>query len=136
MKFTTACRWVISLSLTSLLFAIVGTVPAHSQLAAAPGSVGSHPGGSQETLIPPKPKGGSPADGTKRSMRPSDVPDQTTAPNVQARALEERLRRGQIERPIAQSQISDWLEQLHSGSKERSTGETVPGQSVQGMPPD
>ena len=69
-------------------------------------------------------------------MRPSDVPDQTTAPSVRARALEERLRRGQMERPIAQSQISDWLEQLHSGSVEHSTGDTAPGQSAQGIVPD
>jgi len=135
MKSMTACSWVITLSLMIILSAVVGIVPAHSQSAVAPGSVGSHPGGSQETLIPPKPRGSHP-DGTKRSMRPSDVPDQTTVPNVQARALEERLRRGQIERPIAQSQVSDWLEQLHSGSVERSTGDTVPGQSAQGIVPD
>ena len=135
MKSTTAGSWVITLSLMIILSAVVGIVPAHSQSAVAPGSVGSHPGGSQETLIPPKPRGSHP-DGTKRSMRPFDVPDQTTAPNVQARALEERLRRGQIERPIAQSQVSDWLEQLHSGSVERSTGDTVPGQSAQGIVPD
>ena len=135
MKSTTACSWVITLSLMIILSAVVGIVPAHSQSAVAPGSVGSHPGGSQETLIPPKPRGSHP-DGTKRSMRPFDVPDQTTVPNVQARALEERLRRGQIERPIAQSQVSDWLEQLHRGSVERSTGDTVPGQSGQGIVPD
>src|SRR6185369_3683419 len=92
--------------------------------AVAPGSVGSHPGGSQETLIPPKPRGSHP-DGTKRSMRPFDVPDQTTVPNVQARALEERLRRGQIERPIAQSQVSDWLEQLHSCTVGQSSAQPV-----------
>ena len=136
MKSMTACSWVITLSLMIILSAVVGIVPAHSQSAVAPGSVGSHPGGSQETLIPPKPKDGSHAAGSKRSIRPSDVPDQTTAPNVQARALEERLRRGQVERPIAQSQVSDWLEQLHSGSVERSTGDTVPGQSGQGIVPD
>jgi len=135
MKSTTACSWVITLSLMIILSAVVGIVPAHSQSAVAPGSVGSHPGGSQETLIPPKPRGSHP-DGTKRSMRPFDVPDQTTVPNVQARALEERLRRGQVDRPIAQSQVSDWLEQLHSGSVERSTGDTVPGQSAQGIVPD
>jgi hypothetical protein len=135
MKSPTACRWVITLSLTSILFAVMDTVPAHSQSATAPGSVGSHPGGSQETLIPPKPRD-SHSDGTKRSMRPSDVPGQTTAPNARARALEERLRRGQMERPIAQGEISDWLEQLHSGSVERSTGDTVPGQSAQGIVPD
>jgi hypothetical protein len=135
MKYTTACRWVITLSLMSILSVVMASVPAYSQSATAPGSVGSHPGGGQEPLILPKPRD-SHSDGTKRSMRPADVPDQTTAPNVRARALEERLRRGQMERPIAQSQISDWLEQLHSGSVERSTGDTVPGQSAQGIAPD
>src|ERR1041384_2066969 len=65
MKSTTACSWAITLSLMIILSAVVGIVPAHSQSAVAPGSVGSHPGGSQETLIPPKPKGGSHPDGTK-----------------------------------------------------------------------
>jgi hypothetical protein len=41
-----------------------------------------------------------------------------------------------MERPIAQDHVSDWLEQLHSGSAEGSTGETAPGQSVQGNMPD
>jgi hypothetical protein len=135
MKATTSCSWVVTLSLMSILSAVVGTIPAHSQSAAAPGSVGSHPGGSQETLIPAKPRGSQP-DGVMRGRRPSDIPDQPPAPSVRARALEERLRRGQMERPIAQDQISDWLEQLHSGSAERSTGETAPGQSVQGIATD
>jgi len=37
-----------------------------------------------------------------------------------------------MERAIAQGQISDRLEQLHSGSAESATGETASGQSVQG----
>jgi hypothetical protein len=35
----------------------VGVTPAHSQSTAAPGSMGSPPGGSQETPIPAKPRG-------------------------------------------------------------------------------
>ena len=106
---------------------VVGSVPAYSQLAVAPGSVGSHPGGRQDAQSKPR---DSHTDGGKRSMHPSDIPDRTTPPNVQAGKLEERLRRGEMERPIAQSEISDWLEQLHSGSVERSPGETVPEQSA------
>jgi len=131
MKATTSCRWAIMLSLISMSAAVVGVTPVHSQSAAAPGSMGSRPGGSQETPIPAKPRGSHP-DGTMRSMRPSDIPGQTPVPSERTRALEERLRSGQMERPIAQGQISDWLEQLHSGSAESSTGETAPGQSVQG----
>ena len=111
--------------------AVVGVTPVHSQSAAAPGSMGSRPGGSQETPLPAKPRGFHP-DGTMRSMRPSDIPGQTLVPNERTRALEERLRSGQMERPIAQDHVSDWLEQLHSGSTEGPTGETPPGQSVQG----
>ncbi len=135
MKATTSCRWVVTLSLMSILSATAGAMPAHSQSAAIPGSVESRPGGSQETLIPAKPRGSQP-DGVMRNKRPPDIPDQTPAPSVRARALEERLRRGQMERPIAQGEISDRLEQLHSGSAEHSTGETTPGQSVQKIEPD
>lgn len=135
MKVATSCRWVFTLSLISISAAVVGVTPAHSQSAAAPGSVGSCPAGIQETLIPAKPRGSHP-DGTMRSMRPSDIPGQTPVPDERARALEERLRSGQMERPIAQDQISDWLERMHSGSAESSTGETAPGQSVQGNMPD
>ena len=56
MKATTSCSWVITLSLMSIFSAVVGAIPAHSQSAAAPGSVGSHPGGSQESLLSAKPR--------------------------------------------------------------------------------
>jgi hypothetical protein len=135
MKSTTSCRWVITLSLISMSSAVAVAIPAHSQSAATPESVESRPGGSHETPIPAKPRGSHP-DGTMRSMRPTDIPDQTPVPSERTRALEERLRSGQMERPIAQGQISDWLEQLHSGSAENATGETAPGQSDQGNKPD
>jgi hypothetical protein len=134
MKATMSHSWIITLSLGMFAASIVA-IPAHSPSAVAQGSVGSHPVGGQETPLPAKPRGAHP-DGTKRSMQPSDIPDQTPPPHVQARALEERLRRGQMDRPIAQGQISDWLEQLHSGSAESTTGETVSGQAVQGISPD
>ena len=135
MKATTSCCWVLTLSLMSVLCAVVGTIPAHAQPATAPEAVESHPGGSQETLIPAKPKGSRP-DGVMRNRRPLDIPDQTLALNVRARALEERLRRGEMERAIAQGEISNRLEQLHSGSAGGSPGQTAPGQSVQGNRPD
>jgi len=135
MKATPSCSWVTTLSLFSIFAAAVDATPAHSQSAVAPGSVGSHPSGGQETPLPANPRVAHP-DGTKRSLRPSDTPDQTPLPHVRARALEERLRRGQMDRPIAQGQISDWLEQLHSGSAESTAGEPVPGQSVQEIVPD
>jgi hypothetical protein len=135
MKATTSCNWVVALSLMSILSVVVGTMPAHSQPAGIAGSAESHPGERQETLIPAKPRGSHP-DGVMRSRRPPDIPDQTPAPNVRAQALEERLRRGEMERPIAQGEISDRLEQLHRGSAEHSTGETTAGRSVQRIEPD
>jgi len=131
MKATRLCSWFVTLSLMSILSAVVGAIPAHSQSATAPGAVESHPGGSQKTLIPAKPRSSQP-NGRMRNSRPSDIPIQTPAPNERVRILEERLRSGQMERPIAQGAVSDRLEQLHSGAAERSTGETAHGESVQG----
>ena len=131
MKATTVGKGLIRLSLIGIFAVVAGTIPVHSLSAAATGSVESHPGRSHETFIPAKPRGSQP-DGVMRNSRPSDITDQTPAPNVRARALEERLRSGQMERPIAQGEVSDRLEQLHSGSAGRSTGETDSGQSVQG----
>lgn len=137
MNTTTSCRWVFTLSLIGIFAAFMGTAPAYSQSAAAPGLVGSHPGKSRETPVPAKPRG-SPSDSSMQSMRPSDIPGipgQMTVPSERLRALEERLRSGHMERPIAQDQVSDRLEQFHSGSVERSTGDTTSRQSVQGDMP-
>lgn len=130
MNSMTSFRRIFTLSLISIFVAVVGIAPAYSQSAAAPGLVGSHPGKSRETPVPAKPRG-SPSDRAMKSMRPSDIPDQTTVPSERMRALEERLRSGQMERPIAQDQVSDRLERFHSGSVERSTGDTTSRQSVQ-----
>ncbi|HSF67144.1 MAG TPA: hypothetical protein VLA67_06905 [Nitrospiraceae bacterium] len=134
MNATTSFSRVLTLSLISTFVAVVGTAPAHSQSAPAPVSVGSHPGVRHETPLPTKPRAPR-TDGAMRSMRPSEMPGQTTPPNERMRALEERLRSGQMDRPIAQDQVSDRLEQLHSGSAERSTGDTSSRQSVQGDMP-
>jgi hypothetical protein len=90
-----------------------------------PGSVES-----PETSKPAKPQGSHSADAL-RSTRPPYPPGQTTVPGERSRALEERLRRGQMDRPVAQGQVSDRLEQLHSGTTESPTGHTDPGQSGQ-----
>jgi len=123
MKATTSCSWVVTLSLMSMLSTLAVSIPVHSQSAASSGSLESHTGGTQKIPIPAKPRSSQP-DGAMRNSRPSDIPDQIPAPNV--RALEERIRRGEMERPIAQAEISDRLEQLHSGSAGHSTNETTP----------
>lgn len=130
MKVTTWCRWFVTLSLVSLSAVVVSVMPAYSQSAASSGSVGSRPGGSHETPTPAKPRGSNP-NAPMRNMRPSDMPGQTPMPRERTQALEERLRNGQMEQPIAQGQISDRLEQLHRGSAESSTGDPATGQSVQ-----
>ena len=113
----------------TILSSVMSTTPVYSQSAVTPGSVKSHTGEHQEAVTPAKPKG-SPPDGSVRGRRPSDIPDQTPTPNVRARALEERLRRGQMERPIAQGEVSDRLEQLHSGAATSTTDDTVSGQAA------
>ena len=90
-----------------------------------PGSVES-----LETSKPAKP-GDSHSTDAIRSMRPPYLPSQTTVPSERTRALEERLRRGQMDRPVAQGQVSDRLEQLHSGTTETPTGHTDTGKSAQ-----
>jgi hypothetical protein len=130
MKPATSCRWFVTLSFVSLSAFVVSAPPADSQSLAGSGSLGSRPGGSHETHTQPKPKGSKPDSGI-RSMRPSDTPGQTLVPRDRTEALEERLRNGQMDQPIAQGEISDRLEQLHRGAGESSTGDTATGQSPQ-----
>ncbi len=130
MKVTMWCRGFVMRSLISLSAVVLSAPPAHSQSAAGSGSVGSPPAGSQETPAPTKPRGSKP-DATKRSVRPPDMPGQTPVPHERAEALEERLRNGQMDQPIAQGQISDRLEQLHRGSAESSNGDTATVQPAQ-----
>jgi hypothetical protein len=90
-----------------------------------PGSVES-----LETSKPAKPRGSHSADAI-RSTRPPYSPSQTMVLGERTRTLEERLRRGQMDRPVAQGQVSDRLEQLHRGGTEASTGNVDTGQSAQ-----
>ena len=131
MNATVSCRWLIALSLISI-FAVMAATPAPSRSAAGSGPVGSRPSGSHETSKPAKPRGTNPAD----TVRPPDLPGRPPVPRERAQALEERLRRGQMDEPIAQGRISDRLEQFHRGSAEGSTGETPPEQSAQGIVPE
>lgn len=130
MTVTMWCRWFVTLSFISLSAFVVGAPPADSQSLAGSGSMGSRPGGNQETQTPTKPKG-SKSDGGIRSIRPPDMPGHAPVPRERAEALEERLRNGQMEKPVAQGQISDRLEQLHRGSAESSPDDTTIGQTPQ-----
>jgi hypothetical protein len=55
------------------------------------------------------------------------MPDQTLPDRAQQQQLEERLRRGEMNRSTPQGEISDRLDQLHEGTAE--PGETPFGQS-------
>src|SRR5215475_2445510 len=129
MKTVTSCRWVFAISLTSMLAAALAATSVQSQPATGSGPVGSRPGASHEPFKPAKPSGTNPAD----TIRPPELPGRPPVPRERAQALEERLRRGQMDEPIAQGRISDRLEQFHRSSVEGSSGETPPEQSAQGM---
>ena len=55
-------------------------------------------------------------DMTTRGTPSAGKPNQTPAPFDRRQAVEERLRSGQMDKPIAQSEISDRLNGLYSGS--------------------
>ena len=127
MKVTPWYRLFVLLSLIVLSPFVTSPPPVHSQAAGGSGSGGAHPGAGQEAAPPMRPNVSKPR-GMGHSVRPSDVLGQTPVPGDRAQALEERLRNGQIERPIAQDQVSDRLEELHKGSGARSPGDTTTGQ--------
>ena len=119
---STASRWIVAISL--LLSAVVVDVsPGQAQSAGGAGgsSGGSSsntqgaPGGGWESSSQSKPRSANPAD----VMRHARPPGLTLKPQEQqAPPLEERLQSGQMEKPVAQGQISDRLEQFHKGSAE------------------
>jgi hypothetical protein len=107
MNATTAFLCLMTLNLAS--------IPTSTQLhigtasAADDGSAGS---GSQEKGKPAMPRKADP-DMTTRGTPSAGKP----APFDRRQAVEERLRSGQMEKPIAQGEISDRLNGLYSGSK-------------------
>jgi hypothetical protein len=76
------------------------------------GSAGS---GSQERGKPAMPRKTDPHMTTRGTPSPGK-PNQTPAPFDRRQAVEERLRSGQMDKPIAQGEISDRLNGLYSGS--------------------
>jgi hypothetical protein len=111
MNATTTFLCLMTLSLASLATSTqlqIGTASA-----ADDGSAGS---GSQEKGKPAMPRKADP-DMTTRGTPSAGKPNQTPAPFDRRQAVEERLRSGQMEKPIAQGEISDRLNGLYSGSK-------------------
>ena len=121
MSVTTWCRVFVLLSLMTLPD-FVASPPVHSQSSGGAGFGGSSPGGSHGTSTNPR---GSKTGPGKLNTLPSEKSKQAEGPRAPAQVLEERLRSGQMEQPIAQDQISNRLEQLHEGSAEGATTGTV-----------
>ena len=118
MNATTAFLCITTLSLVSL------TIPAHSQTNAASVSEGgsaSH--GGRETERPAMPRKAD-SDVTRGGMSSAGKPKQIPAPLDRSQVVEERLRSGQMEKPIAQGEVSDRLNQLYSGSNSQVSRES------------
>ena len=120
MDTTTARQCIITLSLIS-----VG-LPTHAQATAASvsGAAASAPGEIHEKRKPE-----APGTANRRGAPPAGKPRQIPVVPNRAHEVEERVRSGQMEPPIAQNEISEQLEQLHSGSNEL-PGETASGQGL------
>ena len=117
MTATTAFLCRMTLGLVSI------TIATQSQFTTASGSDGvSAPSGSQEpgkSAMPRK------ADPNAMIRTPSaGKPKQIPVPPDRTQTVEERLRSGQLEKPIAQGEVSERLNQLYSGSN-RVPGETA-----------
>ena len=127
MRVTTWCQVVGLFTVMTLPYVVFNPPSVFSQSSGVAGSGGSSASGSLKTATKPiGPKAGTHKPGTQ----PSNTPLQTEAPRERTHALEERLRSGQMEQPVAQNQISNRLEQLHGGSAEGATDGSVTGQST------
>ena len=109
MIITTMFLYIITLSLMNI------TVVSASE-------GGTVPRAGQETGKSTAPRKPDPH-GTTRETPPSVQQKQIPMQPDRKQAVEERLRAGQMEKPIAQGEISDRLNQLYSGSNSGVSGE-------------
>ena len=123
MNATTACQCIITWSLVS----IGVPTPAPSTAASGSGAQASSPSGTHEARKPATPGTANP-DGTMRGTTQAGKARLAPMPPDRAQEVEERVRSGQMEQPIAQGAISERLNQLQSGSKSLSD-ETASGHS-------
>lgn len=127
-----SCRWIITLSLVSSV-PVLSADQVYSQSGGSTGggseSIGSSPGGRHGMAKPGMSKNTNP-DAATRSMGPSGRSSQmqNQTPPERMQALENRLREGHLDQPIAQGQISDRLDQFYRGS-ENVSGDTTAGPS-------
>lgn len=115
MNVTIWTRLFLTLILMTPAPFITSPPSAHAQSSPGSGPDGPPAANSRGIAKPKKSR----ADVSTPNLQPSDIPGQTGAPRQRTQALEERLRNGRMEQPVAQGQISDRLERLHEGSVER-----------------
>jgi hypothetical protein len=111
MNATTACPYIITLSLVSI--GVPTPIPATA--ASGSGAQASAPTETHEATKPETP-GTANRDGTMRGTAPAGMTKQAPMPSNRAQEVEERVRSGQMEQPIAQGEISERLNQLESGA--------------------
>jgi hypothetical protein len=110
MNATTAFLCIITLCLVSI------SVPAGPQTTLASRSDrDSAPSRGQETEKPATIQKANP-NGMSGGMPSAGKPKQMPTPPDRSQIVEERLRSGQMEKPIAQGEVSDRLNQMYSGS--------------------
>lgn len=130
MNTLTSCQWIITLSLVSTV-PVLGADQACAQSGSSVGggseSIGSSPGASHGMSKPGTSKNIHP-DGTTRSMGPKSNQTQNQTPPERMQALENRLREGHMDQPVAQGQISDRLDQFYR-DPENVSGDTAAGPS-------
>src|SRR5207249_11297380 len=110
MNATTACQCIISLSLVTI------GVPTQASATGASGAQASASSGTPEERKPGTPGTANP-NGTTRGTTSTGKTREAPMPPNRAQEVEERVRSGQMEQPIAQGEISERLNQLESGSK-------------------
>jgi hypothetical protein len=111
-------HWILSLALMSTAL-VWSTLPAYPQTAGSSGSgsVGSSSRESMETSRSATPRSNHQLPSTSPSGRFNQMQKQRQSERTQA--LEERLQNGQIDKPVAQGQISERLEQFYRSSAEK-----------------
>jgi hypothetical protein len=107
MRMTTACLCIITWILVSV------PVPASSQESATLESGSASASREAKETTPANAKSRRKTGAFPPAGKPRPMP----TPPDRSQAVEERLRSGQMDKPIAQGEISDRLNQLYSGSK-------------------
>lgn len=119
-----SCSWVVTLGLAAI---IVAADAAPARPASSAGTVRSHTEKAAPRVSKPPRLNKAVPDQSTHHPGSSDAPAMPAPPDP-TRTIEERLRRGQMEKPVVQGQISERLEQFYKGP-ENGTGNPAQGLS-------